>query len=201
MDIDPANGGTHVARMKSALYSIRQAVLLFFVCIISGGFSLTRADSIIGGVSTFAFGSSLFNGNLTFLSDATLQLDVNTSTSAIGQFVVTGNLSLNSTNLELIDFASPAQTLAWGSGFVLVNYGGTVTGEFKVDGNLIPEDGTFQDGNNIFQLDYAANNSEITAMAVPEPRSLLLGILCFLPLVFVLAFRSHWRVSASREQS
>lgn len=129
--------------------------------------------------------SSFSPTNLTFGPNDTLQLSMDSSTLAIGTLNVTGNVNLFDTNLIILDTATTPQAIPAGSIFSLVQYGGTVSGEFMVNGADIPEGGTFQVSGSIFQLNYAAGDPEIILTdlgTVPEPSAwvMLAGGFAFL---------------------
>ena len=107
-----------------------------------------------------------------------------------------GDLTLNSTHLTLNDLATTPQKLAIGTTFNLIQYAGTETGEFSINGTTVPDGGTFQLGSNTFELLYAMGDPSVEIMVVPEPSTW--GMI-FAGLGLLAFFRRLRPVSTARE--
>ena len=143
-----------------------------------------------------SIGSLQTYGGVTLASNSTYQYEVDSSAAlaaAADLLVTQGDLNLNMTQLAFGNVAEVPEAFEVGTLFSLLNYTGTWNGGLFVLGSNILENGEeFFAGQNYWSIDYDAeigglNFSEdqlvssssrfinITATAVPEPSSILLG--------------------------
>lgn len=169
----------------------------------SGG-TLGGHGSITGSVTVEAGGmiapgtsiGSLSTGSVTFASNSTYKYEVDSSAvlaAGADLLVIQGDLNLDMTKLAFSNVAEVPESFEVGTLFSLLNYTGTWNGGLFVLGSNILENGEqFFAGQNYWRIDYdveigGLNFAEdhvvssssrfinITATAVPEPSSLLLG--------------------------
>jgi uncharacterized protein with beta-barrel porin domain len=159
---------------------------------ITGSVTVETGGMIAPGTSI----GSLSSGSVTFTSNSTYQYEVDSSgliPSGADLMCVQGDLNLNLTKLAFSNVAEVPESFEVGTLFSLLNYTGTWNGGLFVLGSNILENGEqFFAGQNYWRIDYDAeigglNFSEdqfvssssrfinITATAVPEPSSILLG--------------------------
>jgi hypothetical protein len=114
--------------------------------------------------------------SLDFAGGSTLDLPENTSALTVATIDITGNLVLDNTDLVVTDLAQFPKAFAGGTVLDIINYTGTETGNFVVNGSDIPDGGDFQVGQNTFQINYAAGDPSVTltAESVPEPSEWLM---------------------------
>jgi len=119
---------------------------------------------------------TMATGPLTLAAASTLELEINTSTRTTDLIITDGDLVLDkdfgSALLTITDLGSNA-VLAANTTLTFINYTGTWNGGlFRVGGALIPDDGTFQLGGNVFRLDYNAGGNSVALISVPEPNAI-----------------------------
>ena len=154
-----------------------------FTGAVSVGNAVAGTSSIINAGGVGAVGTMTFNSTLSLIANSTLQFDLNSSTSAIDSFLVTGKLTLGAGVASLVGTDLGNATLALGTVLKLIQYGSfTAGGTFlnQADGSDLTI------GSNIYQINYgtlAGNANAITLEvvgAVPEPSTwALLGFGAF----------------------
>jgi fibronectin-binding autotransporter adhesin len=138
---------------------------------------------------------SLATGAVTMTSASTFAYELDTAALNGDLLKVNGALTLANATLSLTELA--AGTVTPNSKLTLINYAGALTGIF----NGYADDSTFTLGSNLWQINYNdttggsntfagdgaafANFVTLTAVAVPEPSTLVLGGLALLGLARV----------------
>jgi len=153
-----------------------------------GAVTMNAGSTLMAGDSTL---QNLTIGSLLFNAGATLQFKLDSSLIQSDLLTLSGQLTLNNTDLVLTDIATLSTALPGGTTLTLISYNdgmgnglGTGTDIFLYNGQSLTEGSTFTAGLNTFQINYAVGDPTVTLTTVPEPGTWLmlalgLGLLGF----------------------
>ncbi len=148
-----------------------------------GAVAVSSGGTLMTGDNASTINQTLTASSLSLASNATLQFKLNTATVQSDTLAVTGQLTLDDTNLVLSDLAAKSNLLTLGTQFTLLTYGtaaglGTGTDLFVYNGQAVQNGGLIDYGVNQFEVNYASGDPSITLTsdgeAVPEPSTWVL---------------------------